>query len=354
MGCLTTFGVRETARRVWREVRRAGTLGHHASVDMHRVHERLFVGAAPRSPAALEQVWSVGIADVLDLRAERRANDVLAGSARIRVHWVPTYDDWLPKESAFFATIVDTGRDVWRTSPAARLLVCCGARNTAARSVARWCWRPAGRPRRGLAPRRRGPARRVFVLAALVFSRHLLDLALLLRVGGGFAAFCAAASATYLFNDLVDMAHDREHPTKQERPLASGRMTPALARAACAILAIGAIALAALLDRVFLGIILLYLTLNTLYSVWLKHVVILDVMIIASGFVLRVLAGTTLAGVAPSDWLILCTIVLSLFLGFSKRRSEVAVVGERATSHRRLLADYSVVRQTITQRTSAA
>jgi 4-hydroxybenzoate polyprenyltransferase len=182
----------------------------------------------------------------------------------------------------------------------------------------------------------------VFVLAALVFSRQLLDVALLLRVGGGFLAFCAAASATYLFNDLVDIAHDREHPIKRERPLASGRMSPRLAQLACAALAIGAIGLAAALDLAFLGIILLYLTLNTLYSIWLKHVVILDVMIIASGFVLRVLAGTTLAGVAPSDWLILCTIMLSLFLGFSKRRSEVAVVGERAASHRRVLADYSV------------
>lgn len=182
----------------------------------------------------------------------------------------------------------------------------------------------------------------VFVLAGLVFSRQLLDLELLLRVGGGFVAFSAAASTTYLFNDLVDVEADREHPLKRERPIASGRLDTRLARVACVALGVGALALAAGLHRGFLGIVAAYLGLNVLYSLWLKHVVIIDVMIIASGFVLRVLAGTVLAGVAPSDWLILCTIMLSLFLGFSKRRAEVAAVGERAAWHRRVLADYSV------------
>jgi 4-hydroxybenzoate polyprenyltransferase len=193
-----------------------------------------------------------------------------------------------------------------------------------------------------VAVRPRQWVKNAFLLAGLVFSRHLLDAPVLLRVLAGVLTFCAASSAVYLFNDLYDIEQDREHPEKRNRPLAAGRLDPRVAWISLVVLAAGALVSAWALDRGFIWIVGTYLALNAAYSPFLKHFVVIDVMVIASGFVLRVLGGTALAGVEPSDWLILCTIMLSLFLGFSKRRHEVATIGDRATSHRRVLAHYSL------------
>ncbi len=182
----------------------------------------------------------------------------------------------------------------------------------------------------------------VFLFAGLVFSGNLTHPVVVYRVCSGFFIFCLAASSIYLLNDIFDLERDRHHPEKRHRPLAAGKLRPIEAWTAALLLGAVALALALYLDRAFLFILLLYLGINLVYSAWLKQLVILDVMCLSSGFVLRVLAGTRLAGVRPSDWLIICTITLALFLGFSKRRHELVLLENSPESHRRVLADYSL------------
>jgi 4-hydroxybenzoate polyprenyltransferase len=150
------------------------------------------------------------------------------------------------------------------------------------------------------------------------------------------------ASAVYLVNDLADKEKDRLHPEKAKRPIASGEVSEPAAVLLSLCLAAAALTGAFFLDPFFLVIISVYLVMNLAYSSLLKHLVIIDVMCLAFGFLLRVLAGTTLAEVQPSDWLIICTVALALFLGFSKRRQELASLGAESNNHRRVLADYSV------------
>lgn len=183
----------------------------------------------------------------------------------------------------------------------------------------------------------------VFIFAGLIFSRNLFDVGLLARVTAGFALFSLGASAIYIFNDIMDIEKDREHPEKCKRPLAAGRLEITKAYVASALLAITGLMGSFLLDRTFFAILAAYLVMNTAYSIKIKHIVILDVMCIAFGFVLRVVAGTTLAEVMTTDWLIVCTITLSLFLGFSKRRHELTLIGAKANNHRTVLTDYSIV-----------
>jgi 4-hydroxybenzoate polyprenyltransferase len=183
-----------------------------------------------------------------------------------------------------------------------------------------------------------------FVLVGLLFGhawgdgRTLRDAALV------FAAFCLASSAVYVFNDIADRAADRAHPQKRRRPVASGEVGFAAASSFSALLALCGLALALAASPVALAIVAAYLALNTGYSLGLKHVAILDVFIIAAGFMLRILAGTLGIGIAPSQWLLLCGMMLTVFLGFAKRRAELiafeALDGEPG-DHRRVLADYS-------------
>ncbi|MBI5447051.1 MAG: decaprenyl-phosphate phosphoribosyltransferase [Deltaproteobacteria bacterium] len=180
----------------------------------------------------------------------------------------------------------------------------------------------------------------VFVFAPLLFAERLfigraLTLSLLT-----FTAFCAVGSAAYLFNDILDADKDRLHPAKRFRPIASGQL-PARAALRWALgLAAGGI-LAGFVLHPFAGIILsTYAALNVLYSLWLKHQVILDVFTVASGFVLRVVGGGLTIGVPLSPWLLLCTTLLALFLGFSKRRHELLLLESGAESHRGVLAEY--------------
>jgi 4-hydroxybenzoate polyprenyltransferase len=181
----------------------------------------------------------------------------------------------------------------------------------------------------------------LFIFAALIFSGHLFISADLSRIVAGFALFSAAASGIYLFNDITDLERDRLHPLKKLRPLPSGRLGAGTAAVASAALGLAALAGAWALEPAFAAILLAYIVLNVLYSLRLKHVVILDVMTVAAGFVLRVLAGAVIISVPTSEWLIVCTVLLALFLGFSKRRHELTMLDATADTHRAVLQHYS-------------
>lgn len=178
------------------------------------------------------------------------------------------------------------------------------------------------------------------VLAALVFSKHLFDAPALARALLALAVFCALAGAVYLVNDLADLERDRLHPLKRTRPLASGALPPALARTAAALLFAGALVASWALGPGFLACALAYPALGVAYSLGLKHVVILDVLAVALGFVLRAVAGAVAIGVHFSPWLLVCTILLALFLVLAKRRHELVTL-EDAVGHRQILAEYS-------------
>jgi 4-hydroxybenzoate polyprenyltransferase len=178
------------------------------------------------------------------------------------------------------------------------------------------------------------------VLAALAFSKHLFDGDAVVRAVLAFATFCGLSGAVYLVNDLVDLERDRLHPRKRTRPIASGALPVPNARAAAAALLVLGLLAAWGLGPGFFTCALSYLALNLAYSFVLKDVVILDVLAIAIGFVVRAVAGALAIGVVFSDWLLVCTILLALFLALAKRRHELATL-ENATGHRQALAEYS-------------
>lgn len=180
------------------------------------------------------------------------------------------------------------------------------------------------------------------IFAALVFSQTLLDADRLWRALAAFLLFCAVSSAVYILNDILDRQTDRLHPAKATRPIAAGKIPIGLAATLALVLAGAALPLSYLLSAGFAALATVYLLMNVLYSLWLKRVVIVDVMIIASGFVIRAMAGAVVVDVAISAWLILCTILLSLFLGFTKRRQELAQLDAMAGDHRVALREYSV------------
>lgn len=181
-----------------------------------------------------------------------------------------------------------------------------------------------------------------FVFLALIFSRNLFHPELLLNVSVGFILFCLASSSVYIFNDIRDRDYDRAHPEKSKRPIAAGLLRVEGIGIIAFLLASVSLAAAYLINSLFFFVLATYLIINLFYTVGLKNVVILDVMCIASGFVLRVFAGTVLAGVAATDWLYICTITISLLLGFSKRRQELAVLGDNAGNRRKVLSEYSL------------
>jgi 4-hydroxybenzoate polyprenyltransferase len=181
----------------------------------------------------------------------------------------------------------------------------------------------------------------LFVLAPVAFAHRLLEVDSLLRAGLAFALFCAASSAVYLLNDLRDSDADRHHPLKRLRPIASGALSPTTAAILAVFLAAIALAGGLYLGLHFTLVVVLYMVLNLLYSWRLKHVVILDVMILGLGFVFRVEAGAAAVSVHVSAWILLCTIFLALFLAFSKRRHELTLLSETAADQRRVLDHYS-------------
>lgn len=181
----------------------------------------------------------------------------------------------------------------------------------------------------------------LIVFAALIFGQRLFDPAAVGRSLAAFFIFCALSGAVYLLNDVGDRDVDRLHPLKRHRPIAAGDLRPAVALAAAAVLAVVSLAAAFWLRPAFGFIAAGYLTLFAAYTSVLKHVVILDVLTIAIGFVLRAAAGAAAVAVPMSQWLLVCTILLALFLGLSKRRHELTLLTSAATGHRRILEEYN-------------
>jgi 4-hydroxybenzoate polyprenyltransferase len=197
------------------------------------------------------------------------------------------------------------------------------------------------------------------LFVGLVFAQQLFTLTSFERAFVAFVVFCLASSCVYIFNDLLDLERDRQHPTKSKRPLASGELPISWAIATIGVLLLGCAGLIVLLfnmpiqqtdifaslggaNVLFALTVATYIVLMALYSVWLKHIVLLDVFVIASGFVLRILAGAVVIPVMISQWLYLVTILLSLFLALSKRRHELILLQGDASNHRQILKEYSL------------
>jgi len=162
-----------------------------------------------------------------------------------------------------------------------------------------------------------------------------------LRAGAAFGLFCLLSGAVYLFNDVADREQDRQHPDKRRRPIAAGKLAPAVALAVGTGLALGGAGAAFLLGLSFGAAALAYLLLTFAYTFWLKHAVILDVLALATGFVLRAVAGAIAVGVEISPWLLVCTTLGALFLGLGKRRAELTTLQEEAGKHRSSLEEYT-------------
>jgi 4-hydroxybenzoate polyprenyltransferase len=181
----------------------------------------------------------------------------------------------------------------------------------------------------------------LLIFAAILFSQNLLIVSMLLKVLAAFAVFSVLSGAIYLLNDLFDLNRDKAHPVKRNRPLASGSLPVPIAVASFVLLSVASLNASFSLGTPFFLIAAGYFILQFAYSIYLKHVVILDVFAIASGFVLRVLAGAVVINVEISSWLIICTTLLSLFLGLSKRRHEIESLDKEAQHHRKVLEEYS-------------
>ena len=180
-----------------------------------------------------------------------------------------------------------------------------------------------------------------FVFAALVFAQKVFERRLVLRTIAAFAVFCVLSGALYLVNDVVDIDEDRVHPKKSKRPIAAGLLrTDTAVGLAAALSAASLIASYALGWRFFIACAL-YFVLQLAYSLKLKHVVILDVFIVSSGFVLRVIGGGLVIGVPLSSWLLICTTLLALFIAMNKRRHELVLLEDNASDHRPILREYS-------------
>jgi 4-hydroxybenzoate polyprenyltransferase len=184
-------------------------------------------------------------------------------------------------------------------------------------------------------------SKNLLLFAGLLFAKRLFDPPSVIAATGAFAIFCALSSVVYLLNDVADRESDRRHPLKRTRPIAAGVVSVPLAVSTAAALAVGATVAAFALGTQFVILALSYLGLNVLYSGLLKHVVILDVLTIAIGFVLRAAAGAVAIQVAISHWLFVCTILLALFISLAKRRHELVLLASGAREHRPILDDYS-------------
>lgn len=181
----------------------------------------------------------------------------------------------------------------------------------------------------------------LLVFAALVFGRRLFHPAAVLSTVEAFVVFCALSGVVYLINDIADRDIDRQHPHKAQRPIASGALSVSAAATAAAVLTAGAMAGAIGLGGRFALVAAAYLGLQVMYSWPLKHIVIIDVLTIATGFVLRAVGGAVAIDVPISHWLLVCTILLALFIALAKRRHELVLLADGATSHRPILAEYS-------------
>ena len=182
----------------------------------------------------------------------------------------------------------------------------------------------------------------IFVFAPMFFGGALLNEGTWLNVGVAFLCFCFVASAIYIVNDYFDIQADREHPTKKFRPLASGTVHVKNAFILSALLFVVSIALSMSVSSELTAILVMYVFANVLYSRWLKHIAILDLNIIAFGFVLRLLAGSVATDVTPSIWILLITYILTLFLALGKRRTDV-VLASKGKEVRRSIEGYNIM-----------
>jgi 4-hydroxybenzoate polyprenyltransferase len=179
------------------------------------------------------------------------------------------------------------------------------------------------------------------VFAAPALSKHLFEAGPLAQAVLAFLVFCGLSGTVYLLNDVADVERDRLHPRKRLRPIASGALSARAAAFFAAGLGLASLGLSALLGPAFLVCAAAYLTLNVAYSFRLKEVVIIDVLCVSLGFVLRAVAGAVSIAVQISDWLLVCTLLLALFLALAKRRHELTSLTTAATGHRKILAEYS-------------
>ncbi len=186
-------------------------------------------------------------------------------------------------------------------------------------------------------------AKNGFVFVALFFDGKLLDPVSLARTVGAFVLLCAMSSAVYLMNDLSDIESDRQHPTKRNRPIAAGKLNPTAATIAAILLAGGSLIAGFFLSPELAGLVLLYRLVQIAYTYWLKNVVLMDVLVVAFGFVLRIAAGVVVIDVQRfSPWLYLFGGFLALFMVLGKRRHELVLLGDDAGKHRKILAEYNL------------
>jgi 4-hydroxybenzoate polyprenyltransferase len=182
-----------------------------------------------------------------------------------------------------------------------------------------------------------------FVFMGLLFANEWRQPVMLRRVLLATLAFSLVASGVYVLNDLLDRKRDLHHPTKKSRPLAAGQISVTVALLLLAVLWIAGGAVGLWVSRTVLVILLAYVAINILYSLGLRQVVILDVFLIAAGFMLRILAGTVGVSIAPSQWLLICGFMVALFLGFAKRRAELYALSGETSNHRSVLEHYQPV-----------
>jgi 4-hydroxybenzoate polyprenyltransferase len=182
-----------------------------------------------------------------------------------------------------------------------------------------------------------------FVLTGLLFGHAWHSPNLVLHALMAFVAFCLISSTIYIINDIVDLEQDKLHPSKRKRPLPAGKISIGSALRLAIVLGVSGLLLGYFASVTVAVILLLYTMMNIAYSYKLKHIVILDVFIIATGFMLRILAGTLGLGIPPSQWLLLCGLMLTLFLGFSKRRAEIITLSDDKSSQRKVLEEYSPI-----------
>jgi 4-hydroxybenzoate polyprenyltransferase len=182
----------------------------------------------------------------------------------------------------------------------------------------------------------------LFVFLPILFSGELTNITILTMAISVFFSFSFMASAVYAFNDIIDAEDDRKNPRKKDRPVTSGELSKRYAAGVAICLCILSLVLADSLSEQLIRILLIYLGMSLLYCVTLKNIVILDVMVIAIGYVLRILAGASVSQLAPSHWILMTTFFLALFLGFSKRRAEFAFDSESLLSQRKVFKDYTI------------
>jgi 4-hydroxybenzoate polyprenyltransferase len=181
----------------------------------------------------------------------------------------------------------------------------------------------------------------LILFAGLIFGGRLFEPEAVRASGLGFLVFCVLSGVVYLVNDVRDLGADRQHPTKSRRPIAAGDLSPSAAVLAAGLLAAGGLALAWSLAPMFGVVATAYVLLLTIYSLALKHLVILDVLTIAAGFVLRASGGAVVIGVPISHWLLVLTLLGALFLALGKRRAELVTLADGGVGHRKSLAEYS-------------